>query len=142
MIDSNDLVFLRMFNGIVAAIGFALLASVLLYIRQTQGTGHKRLMLLGIIMFGSRSVSLMFAVWAIYVGNHKTSVWFSTLSSMSILVCAGYLLLSRKDVINTLRRSEVIDQVWDWRITNAKQIALNAKHIADVTYEQVTRLSH
>lgn len=141
MLDTNDLLFLRILNELVAAIGFGTLSFLFFKILNHRGTGHRRLVLIGAVMFGMRSLTLLFVVRATYIHNHMVSVWVSSFSAVLILLCAFYVFATRKDIIKTLCRSEVVDQIWEWRIAGAKQIAMNTKYIAETTLENVNRLS-
>lgn len=139
--DAHDLMWMRILNQLVSAMGDTMIVLLLVFLLKASGTGHRRLMLLGAIMFGSKTISLGFGARALYIHNHHFSVWLSCISSGIILAFAYYAFVTRDDILKTLRRSEAIDQIWNWRIANAQQVALNTNYIANKTLENVTKLS-
>lgn len=137
----TDVQSLRELDIVLSGCGYAIAMYVYVFFLRQPGTGHRRLCLAAAVMFGIKALGAIFLVHALWYHDYHIAVWVNTAAAAVVLTYSCYLYITRYDSVVTLRRSEAIDQIWTWKLNNAKQVALNSVFLAETTLKNVQKLS-
>lgn len=102
---------IRLFGSVLTAINFAALALALIFFLRRHDIGHRTLLRLVILFCCMVASDNIFAAWNIY---HHHREWYAMMrlgTAMYGSMCFTYFMVVNRDLIRTLRISELWDRL-------------------------------
>lgn len=129
----NTLQWVKVFAHLLTAINFAVIAIALIVFLNRHDIGHRTLIRLSIIFNTMVSGDAVFAAWNQYHRHSGTLAMMRFGTAVFGTACVVYFVVANRDIIQTLRISELWSSAQKDRITDSEQVRLNMAYASEQT---------
>ena len=134
-------VWVRILDNIASFSAFLTLSLVLIWVLlHWRLIGHRVLLIVAAAFCIVRATTNVLTAWDLYTGGTLLALWLHSISAAFGIAFAIHVLVSKDDLLVTLRTSEAEDRVRADRLADREQTRVNMEFLALQTREKSEQL--
>lgn len=126
-------VWIRLFGSVLNAINFGVIGLALILFLNRNDIGHRSLIRMVIVFCAMVCGDNIFGAWNVYHHHRETFAMIRLGTAMYGAVCVTYFMATNRDVLRTLRISELWDRMRKEKVTDGEQGRLNMIYASEQT---------
>lgn len=127
------LVWMRLFASVLTAVNFGVISLALILFLNRNDIGHRALIRMVIIFCSMVCGDNIFGAWNVYHHHREAFAFIRFGTSMFGTMVVVYFMIVNRDVVRTLRISELWDRLRRDRLADGEQARLNMVYTSEQT---------
>lgn len=132
----DSIMLVRIFSHVLTAINFGVIGLSLILFLQRTDVGHRTLLRMIIVFCTMVTGDSLFGIWNVFHNHREAFAMMRLGTAMYGSICVTYFMIVNRDLIRTLRISELWDRLRKNRIASREQARMQIMFVSKQTREQ------